>query len=120
MDGPRFRDRVVPTYAFTRGRTRPAGRELPLEAVVIATEQATPPGIPLSIEERTILKSCSRPTSVAEVAAMLSVPVGVARVLVGDLAANGQLELHLPEHADRDGGPGSPLLERLLDGLRAR
>ena len=27
-------DRVVPVYAFTGGRTRAAGQELPLEAVV--------------------------------------------------------------------------------------
>ncbi len=33
-------DRVVPVYAFTRGRTRSAGRELPLEALVMATELA--------------------------------------------------------------------------------
>jgi hypothetical protein len=120
MDGPRSHDRVVPAYAFTRGRTRPVGQELPLEAVVIATQQPDGPGASVSIEERTILRSCTTPTSVAEVGALLKVPVGVARVLVGDLAAAGRLELHLPEPAGLDRRPGFMVLERLLDGLRAR
>jgi hypothetical protein len=48
------------------------------------------------------------------------VPVGVARVLVGDLANGGYLEVHLPRTADGDGGPGHVILGRLLDGLRSR
>jgi hypothetical protein len=44
----------------------------------------------------------------------------VARVLVGDLANDGYLEVHLPKAADGDGGPGHEILGRLLDGLRAR
>jgi Protein of unknown function (DUF742) len=113
-------DRVVPVYAFTRGRTRAAGQELPLEAVVTATGLSLASGASLQMESRAIVEMCARPKSVAEIGAALQVPVGVARVLVGDLANGGYLEVHLPRTADGDGGPGHVILGRLLDGLRSR
>jgi hypothetical protein len=113
-------DRVVPVYAFTRGRTRPAGQELPLEAVVRATGLSVTSGGSLQMESRSIVEMCARPKSLAEVGAALRVPVGVARVLVGDLANGGYLEVHLPRTAAGGGGPGHEILGRLLDGLRSR
>ena len=113
-------DRVVPVYAFTRGRTRAVGRELPLEAVATATGLALASGASLQMESRAIVELCARPKSLAEIGAALKVPVGVARVLVGDLANGGYLEVHLPRTADGDGGPGHVILGRLLDGLRSR
>ena len=112
--------RVVPVYAFTGGRTRAAGLELPLEAVVCASGLSGNAGASLQMESRVIVELCARPKSLAEVGAALGVPVGVARVLVGDLANGGYLEVHLPQPADGDGGPGHELLGRLLDGLRSR
>ena len=116
-DDRRHVDRVVPVYAFTRGRTRAAGQELPLEAVVTATGLSL---TALQMESRAIVEMCTRPKSLAEVGAALRVPVGVARVLVGDLANGGYLEVHLPRTADGHGGPGHEILGRLLDGLRSR
>jgi hypothetical protein len=113
-------DRVVPVYAFTRGRTRPAGRDLPLEAVVTAAKANTRHGALLQSESLAIVTMCSRPLSLAEIGAALRVPVGVARVLVGDLVNAGYLVAHLPQHTTRDGGPTQAILGRLLDGLRAR
>ena len=113
-------DRVGPVYAFTGGRTRAAGQELPLEAVVTATAMSFTSGASLQMESRAIVELCARPKSLAEVGAALRVPVGVARVLVGDLANGGYLEVHLPKAADGDSGPGHEILGRLLDGLRAR
>ena len=112
-------DRVVPVYAFTGGRTRPAGQQLPLEAVVTATGLSLTAGT-FRMESRAIVEMCARPKSLAEIGAALRVPVGVARVLVGDLANGGYLEVHLPRTADGDGGPGHAILGRLLDGLRSR
>jgi hypothetical protein len=119
-DDRRHADRVVPVYAFTRGRTRAAGQELPLEAVVCATGLSLTSGASLQMESRAIVEMCARPKSLAEVGAALRVPVGVARVLVGDLANGGYLEVHLPRTADGHGGPGHEILGRLLDGLRSR
>jgi Protein of unknown function (DUF742) len=119
-DDRRHVDRVVPVYAFTRGRTRAAGQELPLEAVVTTTGLSLTSGASLQMESRAIVEMCARPKSLAEVGAALRVPVGVARVLVGDLANGGYLEVHLPRTADGHGRPGHEILGRLLDGLRSR
>jgi hypothetical protein len=119
-DHRQHRDRVVPVYAFTGGRTRAAGQELPLEAVVTATDPASRPDAALHMESRAIVQLCSGPKSLTEIGAALGVPVGVARVLVGDLANAGYLQVHLPRTAEGDGGPGHEILGRLLDGLRSR
>jgi hypothetical protein len=58
--------------------------------------------------------------SVAEIGMALRVPIGVARVLVSDLANAGYLTVHMPQRTQGDGGPGQAILGRLLDGLRAR
>jgi Protein of unknown function (DUF742) len=113
-------ERVVPVYAVTRGRTRPAGQELPLEAVVTANALAGSSAAALQVESRAIVELCTHPKSLAEIGAALRVPVGVARVLVGDLANAGYLEVHLPRTADGDGGPDHAILGRLLGGLRSR
>jgi hypothetical protein len=119
-DDHRHRDRVVPVYAFTGGRTRTSGQELPLEAVVTATGQSASFRASLRMESRAIVEMCSGPKSLVEIGAALRVPVGVARVLVGDLANTGYLEVHLPSAAEGDDGPGQAILGRLLDGLRSR
>ena len=113
-------DRVVPVYAVTGGRTRAAGQELPLEAVAVATGVAAASAASLQTESRAIVELCARPRSLVEIGAALRVPVGVARVLVGDLVNGGYLEVHLLRTADGDGGPGHVILGRLLDGLRSR
>jgi hypothetical protein len=112
--------RVVPVYAVTGGRTRAEGRELPLEALITTTGLSATAGSPLQRESREIVELCSRPKSLAEIGAALRVPVGVARVLVGDLANSGYLKVHMPRTAEGDGGPGHTILGRLLDGLRSR
>ena len=111
--------RVVPNYAVTRGRTRSDGRELPVEALVTATEHGLAQLGALPPEYRTIVEACTSPQSLVELGNLLGVPVGVARVLVSDLANAEHLAVHLPL-VGADGRPRRELLERLLDGLRAR
>jgi hypothetical protein len=119
--GWREGDRVVPAYALTQGRTRTVGQDdLPLEALVTATELAIQNLPTLQVERRAIVRMSMRPTSVVEIGAALHVPAGVARVLVSDLANSGFLTVHLPRATDAIGGPGEEILGRLLDGLRAR
>jgi hypothetical protein len=112
--------RVVPVFAFTRGRTRSIGQDLPLEAVVTTASNADRQAGNLQVESSAILRMCARPLSVAEIGAHLRVPVGVARVLVGDLVSAGCLDVHLPRAGGREGGPSQAILGRLLEGLRAR
>lgn len=110
--------RVVPAYLLTRGRTRSEGGELPLEALATVTAKGRERYPTLSRERRDVLDLCTGPISVVEVAAHLTVPVGVARVLVGDLASRGYVAVHRPDQ--EAGGPSAEILTRLLEGLRGR
>ena len=111
--------RVVPVFAVTGGRTRSAGTDLPMESLVTVTENAKQ-AENLRKEYRVILDIAERPVSLVEVGAALDVPVGVARVLVSDLAEANYLTVHEPLDTDGDGRPSPAVLTRLLDGLRAR
>jgi hypothetical protein len=110
--------RVVPVYALTGGRTRSTtGAELPVETLVTVTPSGQR-AAELHLEYRATVELAARPISVVEIGASLGVPVGVARVLVSDLVDAGYLAVHLPPSAE--GGPAPEILERLLEGLRAR
>ena len=113
--------RVVPVYALTGGRTRSsAGPDMPVETLVTVTASGIR-ATELHLEYRTTVDMAARPISIVEIGAALRVPVGVARVLVSDLVDAGYLEVHLPPSASTNGdGPGPAVLERLLEGLRAR
>ena len=113
-------DSVVPAYALTQGRTRSVGRELGLETLVTATEYGNRNESSVQMESHAILMMTSRPISVAEIGAALHVPIGVARVLVSDLADAGYLTVSMPVGMDENGRPNRQVLERLLDGLRSR
>jgi uncharacterized protein DUF742 len=109
--------RVVPVYALTGGRTRSTGSDLALETLVTSTASGLAALPSLRFEHARIVDVCRRPVSVAEVAAALAVPLGVARVLVSDLHAVEMLAVHAPA-GGRDGPPAPEILERLLAGLR--
>jgi Protein of unknown function (DUF742) len=109
--------RVVPVYAVTGGRTRSAGRDLPVESLVTSTDRWSDD---LQQEYRVIIDLAVGPVSLMEIGAELGVPVGVARVLVSDLAAAGYLVVHAPPPSTAAGSPPPEILTRLLEGLRAR
>jgi Protein of unknown function (DUF742) len=110
---------VVRPYAMTRGRTRSDGGAvaLELETLISTTPHGEASSATLDHEQRAIVRLCRAPTSVAEVAARVDVPLGVARVLLGDLAAAGLVGVHHP--AARDDWAELELLERVLAGLRS-
>jgi hypothetical protein len=111
--------RVVPVYALTGGRTRSStGSDMPVETLVTVTP-AGGRATDLHLEYRATVELAARPISVVEIGAALRVPVGVARVLVSDLVDGGYLTVHLPPSSNGE-GPGPEILERLLEGLRAR
>ncbi|MFJ9605772.1 DUF742 domain-containing protein [Kitasatospora sp. NPDC101176] len=114
-------------YALTRGRTRP-DLHLALEALVSTTAGADEPPRgthraqraqrdALGPEHHAIQRLCREPRSVAEIAALLSVPLGVARILVADLAGAGLVVIEQTV-ASTTGQPDTLLLERVLGGLR--
>lgn len=108
--------RLVPAYAITGGRTRSSGADLPIETMVTTTLEGMRAVTHLQFEGRDVVLLCRHASSIAELAAKLRVPLGVARVLVSDLTSDGMLAVHVPS-ADR---PDRIILERLLSGLRAR
>ncbi len=108
------------TSSFVRPFVRSGGRtraevELPLEVLVSAVPSAMgSESGPAMDEHRLVLALCAQPRSIMEIAALAQIPLGVARVLVGDLAAAGEITVHRP--ADKV-GPNVELLERVLTGL---
>lgn len=107
--------RLVRPYAITGGRTRSRSVDLAMEALVVTS--AEPPARDrLLMERRRIAELAETPISVAEISAHLQVPLGVARVLVGDMADEGLVRVHQPQ---TNGRPDIVLLERVLNGIRA-
>src|SRR5215471_4261021 len=96
---------VVRPYALTRGRTRPTGGRLDLIALITAVRDAQSSEFGLGPEHRALLRICRRPTSVADLAADLDLPVGVIRILPGGPPAR-------PAHPPRGRGWPSPPLSR--------
>ncbi|MCD2194142.1 DUF742 domain-containing protein [Actinomycetospora endophytica] len=120
-DGPRSGDEppessFVRPYAWTRGRTRPA-YDLAVETLLSTTAHGRDPGQVTQYEHRMIADLCREPKSVAEVGALLSLPLGVARVLLGDMAAHGSIVVHETASSSGD-APDMALMERVLSGLR--
>ncbi|MEW2523821.1 DUF742 domain-containing protein [Streptomyces sp. NPDC047071] len=113
---------LVRPYAMTGGRTRPAssGVRFDLIALVSLTEEAMRPGddVALGPEHRVLLDLCRVETqSVAELAAGADLPVGVVRVLLGDLLEEGRVEVRRPVPPAQL--PDETILREVIDGLRA-
>ncbi|ARP72284.1 DUF742 domain-containing protein [Streptomyces pluripotens] len=69
-------------------------------------------------EMRAIIELCRRIRTVAEIAALLKMPLGVVRVLLSDLADQGKIRVYGTGTGHGTGRPDRALLERVLSGLR--
>src|SRR5262245_3615582 len=106
---------VARPFTITRGRTRSAGnQEIEFETLVWATSIAAVSPRTMSAHWRAVADLCREVMSLAEVAARLAVPVGVARVLIGDMAEAGLVHIQRPQHAGEDSEIA--LLQRVLHG----
>lgn len=108
-------DFLVRPYAVTKGRTKPR-YHLEIEAMVAAAHYEAGDLSRLSPEYQAILDFCRDWRSVAEVSAVLRMPLGVARILITDMAAEGLVRIHQLNHDQ--GRPDVKLLERVLSGIR--
>lgn len=110
--------RVVRPYAVTGGRTRPGQRHLPLEALVRAVPGATDP---VGTSERRRVLELTRESilSVAELSAHLSLPLGVVRVVIGDLADDGLVVVHTGSPTAPAPATNLTVLESVLNGISA-
>ena len=106
---------MVRPYARTGGRTRPT-REFAIEAMVVSIQNPVTSQLRLRAEHAEIVQLCRGSRSVAEVSALLGVPLGVSQVLLGDMVEMGLVVVH--ERPGGDERPDTALMERVLNGLR--
>lgn len=110
---------IVRPYALTSGRTR-GSVDLPVEAMVQQRPRARQHEWASHDQLGKIVAACELRTSVAEIAATVGLPLGVVRVLLGDLIEGGYLETAAVTLTDSSSlSERKDLIERTLRGLRA-
>ena len=107
--------RVVRPYTLTGGRTAPKV-ELPVEATLRRESNGSEE--PTDANLLSILEVCDK-RSVAEVSAHVKMPIGVVRVLLGDLIVQGHVRVQATLTANSSQDERRELIERTLRGLRA-
>ncbi|ROS79202.1 DUF742 domain-containing protein [Cellulomonas sp. PhB143] len=119
-----YESSTVRPYAVTGGRVRSATSDLPVEALVemmpgAVNSQGLPP------EKRAILQHAAHTyVSVAELSALLRLPLGVVRILVADLSDDGYVTVHTSTpvnvhtgHGGNGSGMSLSVLESVLNGI---
>ena len=106
---------VVRPYALTQGRTRHAGESFDLVASVVATRAIADPAS-LAPEHVSVLRLAGAPTTVADIASDVDLPLGVVRIILADLRELGLVAIRTPvviaERVDKH------TLREVLNGLR--
>lgn len=105
---------LIRPYMITGGRTRAALPDLALQTLIGAAPTAHP-GLALTPESgRIVALTATDPLSIVDLSAHLELPVGVVRVLVGDLAQQRLVVVHdAPTTADIN------LVRRLISGVQS-
>ncbi|WP_327425605.1 DUF742 domain-containing protein (plasmid) [Streptomyces sp. NBC_01527] len=107
-DGP-----LVRPYALVRGRTRARQDVFDLVAFVVALVDTLHGWMQIEPEHTQLLGLCRYPTSVSELSAGANLPIGVVRVLLGDLLDMGAIRVREPVER-----PSAQLIRDVLTGLR--
>lgn len=107
---------AVRPFLVTSGRTAAAGA-IPVEMQVVATAHGETVVETLTFEYRDIVTLCAEPVAVAEIAALLSLHLGVIRVLITDLQQQGLVATYSPEVDPTD---DVEMIMRVINGLRQR
>ena len=107
---------VVRPYALTQGRTRHTGESFDLVATVTATPTAITDLGSLAPEHISVLQLARAPTTVADIASDVDLPLGVVRIILADLRELGLVVIRTPvvmaERIDKH------TLREVLNGLR--
>lgn len=109
---------LVRPYTLTAGRTDTTV-ELPVEAPIQTLQSALSHHWPSGDVRGRICQMCTGSPSVAEISANLDLPLGVARVLVGDLVTSGYLRVQTTLTDRSSVEERRDLIGRTLRGLRA-
>jgi hypothetical protein len=102
---------------MTHGRTRPTTGEFDLISLVVATRPVATTDLGLGPEHVAIATICQRPLSVAEIASHVDLPVGIVRVLLGDLLEQGLILAREPQPATHM--PSERVFKAVINGLRS-
>jgi len=122
--GDGYEAATVRPYAVTGGRVRSATSDLPLEALVEVMPGAVNSyGLPP--EKRSILQHAAHTyVSIAELSALLRLPLGVTKVLVADLQEDNYITVHTSTplnvhtgHGSNHSGLSLSVLESVLNGI---
>jgi hypothetical protein len=119
--GERWLDReagpVVRPYAVTKGRTLPSGgASFGLIDVVMAISDRPPQHFRPGPEHRRIMSLCRRPTPIVDLTSEIDLPLGVVRVLLGDLISEGLVRVVSTQDQP---AADQRLLRMVLDGLES-
>jgi hypothetical protein len=104
---------LVRPYAVTGGRTGVL-HDLDLITLVVAVDQDAYARI-AEPDHALVLRVCAHPCSVAEVAAHLDQPLGVAKVLISDLIECGLL---VCSSGSQPTAPDLSMMQKVLNGIR--
>ncbi|GLP64220.1 hypothetical protein TUSST3_08400 [Streptomyces sp. TUS-ST3] len=113
---------LVRPYAMTGGRTKPGPTGVRFDLIALVTLNTGAPGVgddtALGPEHRALIDLCRTETqSVAELSAGADLPVGVVRVLLGDLLELGCVTVSRPVPPAQL--PDERILREVIEGLRA-
>lgn len=100
-------------YTVTGGRSRAGSDAFDLVTLVVSESEPVPG---MQSEHAAILRICQSPTAVVEIASDLALPVGIVRILLGDLHALGRITARHPQAPARL--PDPDILKQVLVGLR--
>ena len=108
---------VVRPYALTGGRTRHSGEAFDLVATVTATQVRVADLGGLGPEHFSVLQLAQVPATVVDIASDVDLPLGVVRILLGDLRELGLVLIQEPvsmkaRQVDKN------MLREVLHGLR--
>lgn len=122
MPEPRWPDGVedrrhLRPYAITGGRTRHSRHNFTLITLVTARSVDGFDDEHLEPESAQILELCrNRAVAIAEIAALLDLPVSVVKILCGDLLNASLILVQAPP--GQDSQPSVELIERVMNGIR--
>ncbi|MFG2115728.1 DUF742 domain-containing protein [Streptomyces sp. NPDC048718] len=113
---------LVRPYAMTGGRTEPGPSDVRFDLIALVAAEDHPPDRAdealLGPEHRILLQLCrDERQSVAELSADADLPVGVVRVLLGDLLEAGLVKVGRPVPPAQL--PDERILREVINGLRA-
>jgi hypothetical protein len=106
---------LVRPFLATAGRTRSSVGSLRYETLVQATDVS---GADLRFEAARLFSLCSTAMAIAEIAARLHIPIGSAKVIVGDLIDSGHLAAHETIDTTAYDSSGIDLMSRIIEGVR--